>query len=129
MNQRWISLLNSLKVKLSFHVVKIIDWRILVDPSGNGNKGDITIQHHECPGAEIQVHYEISGFPPSSEACAVVFIRDSDMPSLRDALIAQAVVQMKAIQDFAPFLERTLAAKAFVSYQSSTRGSRMSIQC
>jgi hypothetical protein len=96
---------------------------------GTKNKGEITVQHPECPGAEIQVHYEISGFPPSSEACAVVFVRDSDMPGLQDALVAQAVVQLKAIQDFTPFLERTLAAKAFVSHQSSVSGRRMSILC
>ncbi|KAG6378701.1 hypothetical protein JVT61DRAFT_12973 [Boletus reticuloceps] len=102
---------------------------VLFDLSRNENKGDMTVQHSECPGAEIQVHYEISGFPPSSEACAVVFVRDSDLPGPRDVLVAQAVVQMKAIHDFTPFLERTLAAKAFVSHQWSTSGARMSNLC
>jgi len=44
------------------------------------------------------------------------------MLSLQDALVAQAAVQLKAIQDFTPFLEHTLAAKAFVSHQSSVSG-------
>lgn len=51
------------------------------------------------------------------------------MPSLRDALVAQAASQMKAIREFAPFLERTLAAKAFVSHRSSVGGRRMSNLC
>ncbi|KAF8450553.1 hypothetical protein L210DRAFT_2396719 [Boletus edulis BED1] len=61
----------------------------VVDKSPEFTQGDITVQHSECPGAEIQVHYEISGFPPSSEACAVVFVRDSGLPGLRDMLVAQ----------------------------------------
>ncbi|KAI9574698.1 hypothetical protein HD554DRAFT_2166162 [Boletus coccyginus] len=93
-----------------------------VDKSPEFVQGDMTVQHPKCPGADIQVHYEISGFPPSSEACAVVFVRVAGMPGLRDALVAEAAFQMKTRQDFTPFLERTLTAKAFVSHQSSGSG-------
>jgi len=97
-------------------------WLILVRSSRNKNEGDMTVSHPKSPGADIQVHYEISGFPPSSEACAVVFVRVVGQSSLRDALVAQAAFQMKTLQDFTPFLEHTLTAKAFVSHQSSGSG-------
>lgn len=103
-----------------------IFWSTL---SRNKNKDDITVQHPEYRDAEIQIRYEISGFPPSSEACAIVFVRDSDTPSMRDALVSQAASQMKAIQGFTPFLKRTLAAKVFVSHRSSMGGRRMSNIC
>lgn len=114
---------------LHLDVYNITDSFVPIPVYGNDNKGDVTAQHPECPGAEIQLHYEISRFSPSSEACAVVFVRDSDVPGARDALIAQAAAQMKTIQNFTPFLERTLAAKAFVSHHPSARGRRMSNLC
>lgn len=84
----------------------------------------MTVQHPEYPGAEIQVHYEMSGFPPTSEACAVIFVRDSNIgtSNLQDALVAQTAAQVKALQGFTPFLERTLVTKAYLSHQSSGRG-------
>lgn len=89
----------------------------------------MTVRRPECPDAEIRIHYEISGFPPSSEACAVVFVRDSDTPSLQDVLVVQGAIQMKMIRDFTPFLRRTLAAKAFVDHQSSASGRRTPNLC
>jgi len=96
---------------------------LVMDKTPEFSQGDTAVQLPECDGAEVQIHYEISSFPPSTEACAVVFMRDSGTHSVReDTLFAQATaVRLKEIQEFVPFLEHTLVAKAFVNIQSSGR--------
>ncbi|KAF9247329.1 hypothetical protein BU15DRAFT_39022 [Melanogaster broomeanus] len=82
-------------------------------PETKNITGDVTAQLPGLSDAQVQVYYEISHFMPSTEACAVFFVRGLDAP--RDALVTHIADKMKAVPEFAPFLMRTLAAKVFVS--------------
>ncbi|KAG9317438.1 hypothetical protein JVU11DRAFT_1638 [Chiua virens] len=84
-------------------------------------QGDLLVQHPECTMVQnFRSIMKYPGFLHSSETCAIMFVRHSDVPHLPDTLAVQAVIQMRAIQEFTPFIERTLVAKAFVSHSNGS---------
>ncbi|KIL00598.1 hypothetical protein PAXRUDRAFT_129434 [Paxillus rubicundulus Ve08.2h10] len=74
--------------------------------------GLVTAQLPELPDTQVHVYYEISHFMPSTEACAVFFVRG--LVASQDLLFTQIANKIKALPAFAPFVVRTLTAKVFV---------------
>ncbi|KIM68824.1 hypothetical protein SCLCIDRAFT_13563 [Scleroderma citrinum Foug A] len=57
----------------------------------------------------LELHWEVSHFLPSTEACAVLFVRGHSTGA------GDAIKRLKAASALSPFLTRTLSAKVFVS--------------
>ncbi|KAL4076098.1 hypothetical protein J3A83DRAFT_4224936 [Scleroderma citrinum] len=63
-----------------------------------------------------QIHWEVSHFLPSSEACAVLFVQGLTGGASESAVsTTDTVRRLKAVLALSPFLTRTLSAKVFVS--------------
>lgn len=57
----------------------------------------------------LELHWEVSHFLPSTEACAVLFVRGHSTGA------GDPIKRLKAASALSPFLTRTLSAKVFVS--------------
>lgn len=63
--------------------------------------------------SRLELHWEVSHFLPSSEACALLFVRGLTGSGSNSA--AATGNRLKAVPALSPFLTRSLSSKVFIS--------------